>query len=98
MKSEDYVPGSIDCSLDIIATNNDIIKVTQYFSQENEVNRPKVEKERLEDAVFKTMRDMTANLPRTIYDCYYIPMVGKYRWQSHLAKFQDLQDFEAGFI
>ena len=35
MKSEDYIPGSIDCSLDIIATNNDIITVIQYFSIEN---------------------------------------------------------------
>ena len=80
MKSEDYVPGSMDCSLDIIATNNDILTVTQYFSAENEVNRPTVEKERMEEAVFTAMRELTANLPSTIYNCYYIPKVAQYRW------------------
>ena len=87
MKSEDYVPGSIDCSLDIIASNSDIITVTQYFSNENEVNRPIEEKERLEEAVFTAMRELTANLPRTIYNCYYIPKIAQYRWQNHLSKF-----------
>jgi len=70
----------MDCSLDIIATNNDILTVTQYFSAENEVNRPTVEKERMEEAVFTAMRELTANLPSTIYNCYYIPKVAQYRW------------------
>ena len=87
MKSEDYVPGSIDCSLDIIASNSDIISISQYFSSENEINRPTEEKLRLEEAVFTALRESTANLPRTIYNCYYIPKVAQYRWQSHLAKF-----------
>ena len=87
MKSEDYVPGSINCSLDIIAANNDIITVTQYFSHDNEMNRPVETKERTEEAVFTAMRELTANLPSTIYNCYYIPKIAQYRWLSHLSKF-----------
>lgn len=48
LKSDDYVPGSINCGLDALASNNDILDLYDYFSDANEPNRPQEKKERIE--------------------------------------------------
>ena len=92
------MPGSIDCSLDTIASQTDLKSLFDYFADANEQNRPKNRKKRLEQSVFTSIRLATANLPSTIYNCYFIPQVANLRWERQLAKFQDLEDFEAGFV
>jgi len=92
------VPGSIKCSLDIIAAHADFLTIMRYFGDDNEENRPLEKKKRREQAFFVIYRELTQNLPRAIYDCYFIPQVSTFMWQQHLAKFQDMEDFEAGFV
>ena len=98
LKADDYVPGSINCSLDIIASQADIIQLISYFGAQNASNRPTESKRRIEEAIFIVYRFVTKNIPRAIYDCYFIPQVSAFMWRQHLSKFQDMEDFEAGFI
>lgn len=87
LKSDDYVPGSIDCGLNALATNNDILDLYAYFSDANESNRPKEKKARIEEATFTVLKSLTANIPDTIYNCYFIPQVSTFRWHSYLRRF-----------
>ena len=73
MKADDYVPGSIRCSLDIIASHADVLKIIDYFSDENEETRPNDSYKRFMEAFFIIYRELTQNIPRMIYDCYFIP-------------------------
>ena len=98
LKADDYVPGSINCSLDIIASQVDINTIIYYFAETNDSNRPDEDKKRAEAATFLIFRELTQNLPRAIYNCYFIPQVSSFMWRQHLAKFQDWEDFEAGFV
>ena len=59
LKADDFVPGSINCSLDIIASQIDINSVVEYFSPENDDKRPEDAKNRLEEAIFKVLRELT---------------------------------------
>ena len=97
LKADDYVPGSFACAENVEATYIDYTNIQTYFSSDNEANRPTDTKERNEEAFFKTIESVTANLPNTIYNCYFIPMMSAYRWRGHIAKFQDSNDFWAGF-
>ena len=81
LKADDYVPGSIHCSLDIIASQADINTIIYYFTDANEHDRPTEEKKRVEHAVFHVFRELTQNLPRAIYNCYFIPQVSQYMWR-----------------
>jgi hypothetical protein len=56
LKSDDYVPGSINCGLDTIATQQDFVDLNFYFSAANEVNRPRDLKTRREDSVFTILK------------------------------------------
>ena len=98
LKSDDYVPGSINCSLDIVAAHADIMTIVRHFSDENEENRSDQTKQRREENFFLIYRELVQNIPRAIYDCYFIPQVSAFMWRQHLAKFQDMEDFQAGFI
>ena len=73
LKSDDYVPGSLQCSLDIIESNDDFIDLYNYFSPQNAENRPTDQKELIEENTFRTWAAFTNNLPRAIYNCYFIP-------------------------
>lgn len=97
LKADDYVPGTFSCAENVQATYVDYTSVQTYFSADNESNRPTDAKERTQEAVFTMIKSFTANLPGSIYNCYFIPMMSSYRWRGHYAKFQDNYDFWAGF-
>ena len=56
LRSDDYVPGSITCGLDVIASNKDFNDMLLYFSDENSFNRPQELKQRREEASFTVLR------------------------------------------
>ena len=58
LKADDYVPGSINCSLDVIASNQNFKNIYQYFSFENDRFRPRNLKLRREDATFTVWREL----------------------------------------
>jgi len=90
------VPGTINCSLDIIASQIDINTIIKHFV-DDEASRPTDGKKRVEHSTFTVLRELTQNIPKAIYNCYFIPQVSAFMWRQHLAKFEDLEDFEAGF-
>ena len=92
------MPGSIECTLDIIATNDDFLAIFDYFSDKNDANRPTDKQEKKEQAAWTILEYSTAHLPSLIYNCYFIPQLSSYQWREYIGTFRDMEDFEAGFI
>ena len=98
LRADDYVPGAIQCTIDMMGGERDIKETIYYFSDENEIYRPTDLRSWWEAAFFNVTGTVANGVVGLLYDCYFVPPVALYNWSQHLHKFRDLYDFESAFL